>query len=289
MIWLIGAGGMLGQEVAEALELLSFEFIKTDREVDITNYKLLERFCNNLTVSWVINCAAYTSVDNAEDEESLAITINAKGAENIAKVCKKLNAKMIHISTDYVFSGNQDKALVPEDTTNPINVYGKSKLLGEKAIQNTFNNYFIIRTAWLYGWKGPSFLHTMVRLMNNSDSIKVVNDQWGSPTWTKEFAFGIISIIAMDSDNFGTYHFSGEGECSWYDFAKEIYRIGRDYKIINNNCTVNPCTSNEFVSKAKRPRYSLLNTDKFKKNFNYEISNWKDSLEKYILILSNEL
>jgi len=280
MIWVIGSKGMLGQEIASLLS--DYKLFLTDMDVDITNITDLENFADGKEIEWIINCSAYTAVDRAEDDVDKAFLINEKGVENIGKVAQKIGAKVVHISTDYVFSGDENRALVEDDKTGPIGVYGKSKLAGEKALLNQTKKVFILRTAWLYGQYGNNFVYTMLKLMGFKESLLVVSDQIGSPTWTFDLANAIKEIISVDSSAYGIYHFSGGGECSWFEFAQEILRLGKEFSLIEGDCTLNPCDSAQFPTKAKRPAFSLMSKAKIKSEFGLGIGDWKESLNKFL-------
>jgi len=299
MIWLIGSKGMLGTEISLLLEKSGYSFIGTDREVDITNYAALEAFIQNQqsakqSIDCIVNCAAYTAVDKAEDDAENCRGLNTFGAGNIAACAKNIGARLIHISTDYVFDGKGIKDAgsdVPrpyreDDETAPIGVYGLTKRDGELAVLENNPNSYIIRTAWLYGKYGNNFVHTMIRLMNEKDEIKVVNDQKGSPTWTYDLAGAITAFIktAHDGRNvpYGIYHFTDEGEISWFDFAKEIYDRGRALGILTKDCDVTPCTSTEFPAKVKRPAYSVLDKSKIKSVLKINIPTWEKSLKEFL-------
>jgi dTDP-4-dehydrorhamnose reductase len=293
MIWLIGNKGMLGTELSLLLEKSGLPFTGTDREVDITDLSALGDYAEKYPVAWIINCAAYTAVDKAEDDPETCRRLNELGAANIAVCAKNTGARLIHISTDYVFDGNGIKdgtqKLRPyreDDKTNPTGIYGLTKRDGELAVMENNPCSFIIRTAWLYGKYGNNFVHTMLRLMNEREEIKVVDDQYGSPTWAFDLAFSVIAVIkAADSGKdipFGIYHYTNEGNITWFDFAKEIYRQGREQGRISKDCTVNPCTSGEYPAKVKRPAYSVLDKSKIKLTIGIDIPAWDVSLKEFL-------
>lgn len=292
MVWVIGSKGMLGSEIIKQLENNQISFIGTDIEVDITNPAELSTFATqNSNINWIINCAAYTNVDMAESEIELAEKINATGAENIAKVAKEISAKMIHISTDYVFDGKGKTPYTEIMKTNPTGIYGKTKEKGEKLVLQELPEAYIFRTAWLYGPRGKNFVYTMVNLMNSKEEISVVKDQIGSPTCTLDLARYIIAVIFGGQEIPGNphpnvypgiYHCSGEGESSWYDFACEIYKIGREKRIITKECTIKPCSTEDFGSRAPRPAYSVLSKSKLKKALQIKIPHWKESLRAFM-------
>lgn len=283
MIWLIGNKGMLGSDVETSLKEHNREYVASDLDVDITDYDCVEKYCSDKDIEWVINCSAYTNVDKAEDEEGKATLINGVGVKNIAKISKKKNAKLIHISTDYVFDGNKkDKPYTENDITNPIGAYGRSKLKGEQEIIKESDEYFIIRIAWLFGVHGKNFVYTMLRLFNEKDQVNIVSDQKGSPTYTKSVAEIILKIIQNNSNDYGIYHFTNKGLTTWYDFALNIYELGRKYGLINKETKILPITTEQYPTKAKRPQYSYLSKDKIEKTFNHDIIHWKTALEDFM-------
>ena len=282
MIWLIGNKGMLGSDVESLLKQNEFEHLSSDLEVDITNYEQLKDFVNDKKIDWIINCAAYTAVDRAEDEPDKAFLINAKGVLNIARIAKEKGAILIHISTDYVFDGNKEGTYTDKDKPNPTGVYGKSKLQGEIYIQDVLTRYYIIRTAWLYGLHGNNFVYTMLRLFKEKESVKVVSDQWGSPTYAKDLAKAIVKILKSKHNSYGIYHFTNEGKTNWYEFAKAIYIRSKGMGIINRDIKIVPISSTEYPTKAKRPKNSYLSKDKIKRIFNIHINHWEDALNDFL-------
>ncbi|GHV82861.1 NAD(P)-dependent oxidoreductase [Spirochaetia bacterium] len=293
MIWIVGCNGMLGKELKDIFDKNSISHIESGREVDITNYDALLSFAEKQKeiksqyISFIVNCAAYTAVDKAEDDIDACRMLNAAGAGNIAKAAKTLNAMLIHISTDYVFDGRSNKPYKEDDPKNPTGVYGAAKFEGENAVLNNCPDSYIIRTAWLYGRYGKNFVQTMVALMNSRTEINVVNDQKGCPTWTQDLCGAIVSIIQNKPD-FGVYHYTNEDVCTWFEFAAAIYKAGREFGIIKNQCLVKPCTSAEYPSKVTRPAYSVLDKTKIKAALNIQIPGWKESLLEYLKQVSNE-
>ncbi len=282
MIWLIGNRGMLGTEVETLLNRQKRNHIATDVEVDITNIEQLKEFVSNKPISWIINCAAYTSVDKAEDEPELAFKINADGPLNIAQIAVKKNARLIHISTDYVFDGTKEGAYLETDLPNPINIYGKSKFKGEKNIAETIKTYFIIRSAWLYGKNGANFVRTMLNLFREKTEVKIVADQWSSPTYASDLAEAVIRIIEIDPVTFGLYHFTNEGRTNWHQFATEIYNYARIEGLIDRSVRVLPIETGQYQTKAKRPVNSYLSKEKISRDFNLNLIPWKESLARFI-------
>ena len=306
MIWLIGCKGMLGSEVARQLDEKKAHWVGTDKEVDITDAEALAAFEKSVETSsyldttstdkhikWIINCSAYTNVDKAEEEPELADRLNNLGALYIARTARRIGAKLIHISTDYVFGGNGKEPYTEDMEKNPLGVYGKTKSDGEDAIQKEMTQFYILRTAWLYGYDGKNFVYTMTNLMNSHDQIRVVNDQKGTPTCAVDLASVILKIIEK-SDNAteafgkhsaptpGIYHFTNAGETTWYNFATEIYHFGRKYGRIKNECKVNACTTEEYGATVQRPAYSVLSKDKICRELKIKLPEWRVSLEKFI-------
>ena len=293
MIWLIGSAGMLGKELAAMLASRGMKFIATDREVDITDPESIDSFIKETaksgTIDWIVNCAAYTAVDKAEDDIALCAIINAEGPGNIARVASRIGARMIHISTDYVFDGTGKKPYTEEDGTNPIGVYGRTKRDGELAALGACHELYIVRTSWLYGIHGNNFVKTMIRLMNERDRVSVVNDQRGSPTWAYDLCDALVSIISKSTEEpnaipFGIYHFSNRGNITWFDFAGEIYRAGRKTGLITRECAVTPCTSDQYPSRVTRPAYSLLDKSKIESALGISIPQWDVSLNRYLAL-----
>jgi dTDP-4-dehydrorhamnose reductase len=292
MIWLIGKKGMLGNEVEKLLKKDNISYIASDKEVDITNYPSLERYEEDKKIEWIINCSAYTQVDKAEEEEEKAFKINRDGVRNISRVALKRRAKLLHISTDYVFDGEDSNKVEPlgyneEDKTNPINVYGKSKLAGEKEIEKYLDKYFTVRTSWLYGLEGNNFIYTMLRLFREREVVRVVDDQIGSPTYTADLAGVILKIINSNSSSHGLYHFTNEGITSWYKFARAIYDKSVKLGLIERERRIEIISikTEDYPTKAKRPKYSVLSKRKIKREFHLNIRNWEEALEDFLFSL----
>jgi len=282
-ILVTGAKGQLGSEikVLSADKNFSFEFIDQD-ELDLTKLESIEPFLNHSNPDFIVNCAAYTAVDKAEDEPTLAEMINAKAPKTIATYCKKNLKRLIHISTDYVFDGDFKRPIREDDQPNPQSVYGKTKLDGEKNVLEILTNAYIIRTAWVYSTFGNNFVKTMLKLGKERDELNVVSDQIGSPTYARDLGSAILHIIEeikKGNDQPGIYHYSNEGICSWYDFAGEIMQLA------NLICQIKPISTAEFPTKAKRPAYSVLNKDKISGCFKLVAPHWKNSLKT---LLTNE-
>lgn len=279
-ILVTGANGQLGNEMRNVSKSSSDHYIFTDvAELDITNIEAIRKIVRDEQVGVIVNCAAYTNVDKAEDDQAMADLINHKAVENLASVAKEANALLVHVSTDYVFGGNQYNIPICEEaSTNPLGVYGVTKLHGEEAILRSGCEYLIFRTAWLYSPYGNNFVKTMRRLTSEKDSLKVVFDQVGTPTFAADLASIIFKVLSerLYTKHQGIYHFSNEGVISWYDFAKEICTLS------GNTCDIQPCHSHEFPSKVTRPSYSVLDKTKVKSDFGITIPYWRDSLVRCI-------
>lgn len=281
MIWLVGYKGMLGQELVNLISD-QYELLATDKEIDITDLQTVKSFVDDKQIDWIVNCAAYTAVDDAEDNPETAFKLNETGIFNLGAIASKLGVPVIHVSTDYVFNGKGERPYVEDDVVDPIGVYGKSKYAGEEKLKTVCEKFFIIRTSWLYGRFGKNFVNTMLTLMGSRESVKVVNDQYGSPTWAYDLANFILFLIGKNNNQYGVYHFSNDGALTWYEFAKMIYALGIEKKILNNKCTITPCTTKEFSTKAERPSYSVMSKEKVKTTLNYKVPVWRDSLELYL-------
>ena len=270
-----GTKGQLGYDVVNELEKRGHTAVAVDiEEMDITDAVSVERVITEAEVEAVIHCAAYTAVDAAEDNVEICRRVNAEGTENIAKVCKKLDLKMIYISTDYVFDGEGERPWEPDDERHPLNVYGQTKYEGELAVEKYLEKYFIVRIAWVYGVNGKNFIKTMLKLSETHEELNVVDDQVGSPTYTYDLAVLLVDMV--ESDKYGRYHATNEGLCTWYEFAKEIFRqAGVEVK-------VNPVTSDMFPAKAKRPKNSRMSKEKLDANGFHRLPTWQDALERYL-------
>lgn len=292
MIWLIGNKGMLGNDVEKLLKERELTYCASDKEVDISDYKALEKFGKDKKIKWIINCSGYTKVDKAEEEIDEAFRINKDGVRNIALFSASRQIRLIHISTDYVFDGRQERtaAYSEDDKTNPINIYGKSKLAGEEEIKKILKEYFIIRTAWLYGLQGNNFVYTMLRLFKERDLVKVVEDQWGSPTYTADLAGAILKTIEDDSVSYGIHHFTNEGMTSLYEFARTIYKKAKEFGLIecNKKVEIQTIKNEDYPTAARRPKYSVLSKEKIKKEFGLKIKDWDEALEDFLVSLKEQ-
>ena len=245
----------------------------------------MEKCFNTNQIDACINCAAYTAVDKAEDEQQLATLVNTFAPKVLADACKRHDALLIHVSTDYVFGGDAHEPYKVDDPINPQSVYGCTKADGERAIRESGCNYMIVRTAWLYSSVGKNFVKTMLMLGDTKDEINVVADQKGCPTWAHDLAIALLALLKKNGKNkvHETFHFTNEGQITWYDFATAIMEIGE------KKCKVNPITTDQYPTKAKRPAYSVLDLSKIKEYAGIEIPDWKESLVKCIEELNSGL
>lgn len=274
-ILVTGVKGQLGYDVMNELAKRGHTGIGVDvEEMDITDAAKVEQVIKASDVEAVIHCAAYTAVDAAEDNVEICHKINAEGTENIAKVCKELDLKMIYISTDYVFNGEGTRSWEPDDEREPLNVYGQAKYEGELAVEKYLEKYYIVRIAWVFGVNGKNFIKTMLNLSETHDELSVVNDQIGSPTYTYDLAKLLVDMV--ETDKYGRYHATNEGLCTWYEFATEIFRQA------GKEITVHPVTSEQFPSKAKRPHNSRMSKDKLEANGFDRLPTWQDALNRYL-------
>lgn len=285
-ILVTGANGQLGSEIKQASNNYSeYKFYFTSRkELDISNPIDIENYIKNNNISIIINCAAYTAVDLAEQEKEQANSINNIAVKNLANISKKYNIKLVHISTDYVFDGTNHKPYIETDDTNPKSIYGQTKLDGEQAILsiNPLNS-IIIRTSWVYSCFGNNFVKTMLKLGSSRDELGVISDQVGTPTYAKDLATSILDILSKIKNNkVEIYHYSNDGVCSWYDFAKNIMDIA------DIDCKINSIETKEYPTPASRPHYSILNKSKIKNDFEINIPYWKDSLSECIKKVLND-
>mgnify|MGYP000847441308 CR=1 FL=1 len=282
-ILVTGSNGQLGSEIRELTnnDGTNVYFYTDVSELDITDKSAVNKFIEKQKIDIIINCAAYTQVDKAEEDEKIAFLINATAPGNLAEACREYDATLFHISTDYVFDGRNNIPYIERESTSPLGVYGRSKLKGEEFIQESGCSYIIIRTSWLYSSFGHNFVKTIGRLSSEKDELKVVFDQIGTPTYARDLATAILTIIQNDQfiDRKGIYHYSNEGVCSWYDFAIAI----NEY--FGNDCHIRPCHSDDFPAKVTRPHYSVLDKTKIKNDFGIEIRYWKDSLCKCVELL----
>jgi len=285
-ILITGSNGQLGNEFRFlARSFHEYEFIFTDiKELDITHGSAVESFMEKHHFDAFINCAAYTAVDQAEDEPEKAMLLNAEAVKNLVSACIKYHCYPIHISTDYVFAGNHYRPYSEDDIPDPYSAYGKSKLSGEKMFWEITKKGLIIRTSWLYSSYGNNFVKTIIKAGKQKDELKVVFDQVGSPTYARDLARHILEILpgAVSVNKFGIYHYSNEGVCSWYDFALEILKHS------GSGCKVSPVRTDQYPTRSPRPFYSVLDKSKIKKDFGIKIPHWKESLARCMAAMGEQ-
>jgi dTDP-4-dehydrorhamnose reductase len=283
-ILVTGAAGQLGMELWKLSEQYrSYNFLFTTREnLPIDNFDAVKNLFEQQQIDYCINCAAYTAVDKAESEKEKAFIINADAAGNLAAICKAHQTQFFHISTDYVFDGTSATPYKEEDKISPVNIYGASKLKGEELVLNNNSSAIIIRTSWVYSSFGKNFVNTMLRLLKERESINVVNDQYGSPTYAADLAKVLLEIIYKeknDDSHVGIFNYCNDGVITWYEFATEIKQF------IKSNCVINPIPTSQYPTPAKRPQYSVLDTEKIKNTFSINIPNWKESLHECLSLI----
>ncbi|OLR60195.1 dTDP-4-dehydrorhamnose reductase [Anaerostipes sp. 494a] len=274
-VFVTGVKGQLGHDVMNELKKREIHAIGVDiDEMDITDADQVEKVIRDAAPDAVIHCAAYTAVDAAEENVDICRKVNAQGTENIAKVCETLDIKMMYISTDYVFNGQGERPWEPDDEREPLNVYGQTKYEGELAVEKYVKKFFTVRIAWVFGINGKNFIKTMLNLGKTHDKLTVVNDQTGSPTYTYDLARLLVDMI--QTEKYGRYHATNEGLCTWYEFACEIFKqAGMDV-------SVSPVTSDEYLSKAKRPANSRMDKSKLAENGFQPLPEWQDALKRYL-------
>ena len=275
-ILVTGSTGQLGSDVVKELLKRGYSTLSPNRsEFNLCSEDSIRNYILNSNCEAIVHCAAYTQVDKAEDEKDLCIKINATATKHIVKCAKILDIPMIYISTDYVFVGTKDGEYTENDETNPINIYGESKLAGEKYVQEILDKYYIVRTSWVFNINGKNFIETMLRLSKANNQLSIVNDQIGSPTYTKDLSRLLVDML--ETSKYGLYHATNEGYCSWYEFANTIF------KLANINIDIKAINSNEYASRAKRPLNSKLSKDKLIEYGFKPLPNWKDALKDYLI------
>lgn len=275
-ILVTGSTGQLGSDVVKELLKRGYSTLSPNRsELNLCSEDNIRNYILNSNCEAIVHCAAYTQVDKAEDEKDLCIKINATATKHIAKCAKILDIPMIYISTDYVFDGTKDGKYTENDETNPINIYGESKLAGEKYVQEILDKYYIVRTSWVFNINGKNFIETMLRLSKTNNQLSIVNDQIGSPTYTKDLSRLLVDML--ETSKYGLYHATNEGYCSWYEFADTIF------KLANINIDIKAINSNEYASRAKRPLNSKLSKDKLIEYGFKPLPHWEDALKDYLI------
>ena len=275
-ILVTGSTGQLGSDVVKELLKRGYSTLSPNRsEFNLCSEDSIRNYILNSNCEAIVHCAAYTQVDKAEDEKDLCIKINTTATKHIVKCAKILDIPMIYISTDYVFDGTKDGEYTENDETNPINIYGESKLAGEKYVQEILDKYYIVRTSWVFNINGKNFIETMLRLSKANNQLSIVNDQIGSPTYTKDLSRLLVDML--ETSKYGLYHATNEGYCSWYEFANTIF------KLANINIDIRAINSNEYASRAKRPLNSKLSKDKLIEYGFKPLPHWEDALKDYLI------
>jgi dTDP-4-dehydrorhamnose reductase len=280
-IWLVGDRGMLGRQMAGELQKKGFSFWASDREVDIGDFKFLKAFSRGKKISWIINCAAYTAVDQAEIESAAAFRVNAAGVENLARLAAGLGARLVHFSTDYVFDGRSHRPYGENDQPRPISQYGLSKWQGEKLLTTIWQSIFIFRVSWLYGVFGNNFVNTMLKLFREKNEVHVVNDQLGSPTYAQALAGNIVRLIGADSERYGLYHYCDSGAISWYDFAVQIMARALEHNLLQKKIPLLAIATADFPTRVVRPAYAALDSSKVVRELDFGVNDWPANLEDF--------
>jgi dTDP-4-dehydrorhamnose reductase len=279
---------MLGSEVVLALAGAGIPHAGTDLDIDLADRERVLAFAGSQPWTAIVNCAAYTQVDRAEDEPDAADRANRLAVAHLAEAANAAAAVLIHFSTDYVYDGYKDGAYAESDPVNPLTVYGKSKLAGETAVSRSCHRYFIFRISWLYGSTGNNFVRTMLRLFGERDSISVVDDQFGSPTCTRDVAAMLLSVLASRSGEWGVYNFSGAGRTTWYQFSRSILALGRQLGLVEREVALEPVSSAQYPTKALRPRNSFMSKDKIARVLGIQAPDWEKSLEDFLQHIAAE-
>lgn len=270
-----GVNGQLGYDVVKELDKRGYISVGADKEkIDLTDLFSINNFIKDSEVDAVIHCAAYTAVDQAEDDKELCEIVNGLSVKEIVNACKELDIPLVYISTDYVFDGTKEGEYVETDLVNPINVYGRTKLMGEEFVKEVLDKYFIVRISWVFGENGNNFIDTMLRLSKENKELNIINDQVGSPTYTKDLSVLLVDMI--ETNKYGVYHATNEGFCSWYEFAKEIF------KVKNIDIKVNEITTDKYKTKAKRPLNSKMSKNKLEQNGFKMLRPWQEALKDYL-------
>jgi len=280
-IWLVGARGMLGRQLALEFASREFTFFASDQEVDICRRQCLQDFARGKKIGWMVNCAAYTAVDRAEDEPERALAVNAAGVENLSRLAAELGARLIHFSSDYVFAGDQKEPYRENVQPRPLSRYGWSKWQGEIKLAANLDTFFLFRISWLYGVYGPNFVHTMLKIFREKETARVVNDQFGSPTYAAALAENVAGLIGSDSDRYGVYHYCDSGAISWFDFASRIMELALEFGMIPKMIPLEAVPTSAFPSAAVRPPYSVLDSGKAVRELGFQVRDWLLNLKNF--------
>ncbi|HOW43982.1 MAG TPA: dTDP-4-dehydrorhamnose reductase [Candidatus Aminicenantes bacterium] len=280
-IWLVGAAGMLGRQLAGEFAARGIPVLASDREVDVRDAASLEAFARKRRIGWIVNCAAYTAVDRAEDEPAAAFAVNATGTENLARLAARLEAKLVHFSTDYVFAGDRAEPYREDDEPRPLSVYGRSKLEGERRLALCLERFFLFRVSWLYGVHGANFVHAMLRVFRERDEARVVDDQFGSPTYAGQLAANVAGLVASGSERFGVYHYCDEGVVSWRQFAAAIQELALRAGMIGRAIPIAAVATAAYGARAPRPLHAVLDRRRVQEELGFAVRPWRSNLEDF--------
>jgi len=280
-IWLIGAKGMLGRQLALAFAAKGFAFFASDREVDIRRRQCLQDFVRGKKIGWMVNCAAYTAVDRAESEPERALAVNAAGVENLSRLAAGLGARLIHFSSDYVFAGDGKEPYRENAQPRPLSRYGWSKWQGEIKMAAALDTFFLFRISWLYGVYGANFVHKILKVFQEKETARVVNDQFGSPTYAAVLAENIAGLIGSDSERFGVYHYCDSGAISWFDFARRIMDLALEFGVLPKKIPLEAVPASAFPGAAARPPYSVLDSGKAMRELGFQVRDWQLNLKRF--------
>ena len=280
-IWLVGAAGMLGRQLAGEFAARGIPVLASDREVDIRDAAVLAGFADGRRIGWIVNCAAYTAVDRAEDEPEAAFAVNAAGVENLARLAERQGAKLVHFSTDYVFAGDRAAPYREEDEPRPLSVYGRSKLEGERRLAACLQRFFLFRVSWLYGVHGANFVLAMLRVFRERDRARVVDDQFGSPTYAGRLAANVAGLVASGGERFGVYHYCDAGVISWRQFAGAIQELALRTGTIAREIPIEAVTTAAYGARAPRPLRALLDSGRVKEALGFTVRPWRANLEEF--------
>lgn len=280
-IWLVGAEGMLGRQLAGELAGRGWAFFASDRELDIREPRALREFVRGKEIGWIVNCAGYTAVDRAEDAPAAALEVNAAGVENLARLAAGLHARLVHFSSDYVFAGDQAQPYREDDPPHPLSRYGWSKWQGELRLAASLDSYFLFRISWLYGVHGPNFVKTMLTIFREKESARVANDQFGSPTYAAALAANIAGLIASGCERYGVYHYCDRGVITWFDFASAIMDLGLASGLVGKRIPLLAIPTSQFPARAARPARAVLDSRKAVRDLGFRVHDWRQNLENF--------
>lgn len=282
MIWVTGCRGMLGREICEILGFAGIRSIGSDSEVDIGDSDAVARFAEKLEPTWIINCAGYTKVDQAECEPEAARIANAVGPENLGRLAEAHGVPIVHFSTDYVFDGTGTTPWCESDRPNPLSVYGRTKREGEERLVAATSRFFLFRISWLYGQFGPSFVRTILRLLRERDELRVIEDQLGSPTWTSMLARNLTALVGGSNQKYGIYHYADDGVISWHEFATAIRDIGLEIGLVDRYKPILPIPTEAYPLPAPRPKNSAFDKTRVREILHFDLKPWRDNIKRFL-------